>query len=289
VSKFKDLKMPELKLDMEDPHIRKLSKKVHYIDIETSLVEAGVFRTGTQYIQANQLSNTTKILTVAGGSLFDLITKGEEGVWSLSNHRSSTFKKDPLDDSEVLATVWDILDSAEVVIAHNAAFDKGWLMGRFLELGWKLPSRFFLFCTYQNLRPFNMTSKKLDEISRNLIGTKKISTDMELWRRCSRGEKKAFEEMAAYNVGDIYNTMHKVYMRTAQYNPMKAIDFTNYGTEVITCRVDGQYLEEDGTYFNRANGLEYIRYKNPRNGIVYRDRYNITSKKAGTGFVIPYV
>ena len=289
MSKYNKLEMPELKLDLKDDHIRSLSKRIVFLDIETSLIDAQVFRTGNQYIQANQLKNTTKILTVAGGSLYDLETQGEAGVWSCSNHRSSTFKRDPLDDTEILATVWDILDKAEVVVAHNAMFDKGWLLGRFLELGWKLPSRFFLYCTYQNLRPFNMTSKKLDELSRNLIGTRKISTDMELWRRCSRGDRSAFIEMESYNIGDIYHTMYKVWKRTAVYNPIKAIDFTNYKSDMITCRVDGKHLDEDGEYFNRSNGLAYNRYINPRLNIQYRDRYNTQSKRAGQGYVIPIV
>ena len=110
---MKKLKMPELKFNLKDPHIRRLTKKVMFIDIETSLVDAKVFRTGNQYIQASQLTSQTRILTVAGGSLHDLVTKGKEGVWSCSNHRSSTFKKNPLDDTEILATVWDILDKAE--------------------------------------------------------------------------------------------------------------------------------------------------------------------------------
>jgi hypothetical protein len=286
---MKKLKMPELKLDLKDPYIKSLSKKVVFLDIETSLVDAKVFRTGNQYIKADQLTSQTRILTIAGGSLYDMETKGEEGVWSCSNHRSSTFKKDPLDDTEILATVWDILDKAEVVVAHNAEFDKGWLLGRFLELGWRLPSRFFLFCTYRNLTPFNLTSKKLDELSQTLIGSKKISTDIDLWMRCSEGDKEAFKEMEAYNVGDIYNTMYRVWARTAYYNPVKAIDFSNPKSDLITCRVDGSPVDEIGTHYNRSNGLRYNLYLNPRSGIQYIDRYNTNSKKSGFGLVRPHV
>lgn len=286
---MKKLKMPELKFDFKDKHIKRLAKKVMFIDIETSLVDAKVFRTGNQYIQASQLTSQTRILTMAGGSLYDLATKGEQGVWSCSNHRSSTFKKNPLDDTEILATVWDILDKAEVIVAHNASFDKGWLFGRFLELGWKLPSRFFLFCTYRNLTPFNLTSKKLDELSQTLIGTKKISTDMNLWMRCSEGDKSAFVEMENYNIGDIYNTMYKVFIRTAYYNPIKAIDFTNPDTDTANCRVDGSVLKWKGLHYNRANGLEYDTYINNRTGTMYIDRYNTRSKKSNQGYVRPHV
>jgi len=286
---MKKLEMPELKFNLKDPHIRRLTKKISFIDIETSLLDAKVFRTGNQFITASQLTSQTRILTMAGGTLHDMITKGESGVWSCSNHRSTSFKKNPLDDREILATVWDILDSSEVVVAHNASFDKGWLFGRFLELGWKLPSRFYLFCTYRNLTPFNLTSKKLDELSQTLVGTKKISTDMNLWMRCSEGEKKAFIEMEEYNRGDIYNTMYKVFMRTGYYNPIKAIDFTNPDNDIPNCKVDGSVLVDDGEYRNRANGLTYYVYKNPRTGCQYIDRYNTRSKKADKGLIRPHV
>lgn len=281
--------MMNLNLNYKDPFIKKLSKKVVFLDIETSLVTAQVFRTGNQYIKADQLQDTTKILTVAYSNLYNLEHRGKKSVQVLSNRTSKTFKKDPHDDTELLKKIWKVLDGAEVVVAHNAAFDKGWLHGRFVEMGLPLPSRYFLFCTYQNLRPFNMTSKKLDELSKNLIGTAKLPTDFELWARCSRGEEAAFKEMEAYNIGDVYDTLFKVWKRTAYYNPMKAIDFTNYNSDIILCRVDGQYLEEDGTYFNRKNQKTYLKYKNPRSGQAYRDKYNVNSKLAGTGIVTPLI
>ena len=279
----------EVKLDYKDPFIKKVSKKIVFLDIETSLVTAQVFRTGNQYVQAKQLKDTTKILTVAYSNLYNLEKQGKKSVQILSNRFSKSFKKDPHDDTELLKKIWKVLDKADVVVAHNAAFDKGWLHGRFLELGLPLPSRYFLFCTYQNLRPFNMTSKKLDELSQNLIGTAKLPTDFELWARCSRGEVAAFKEMEEYNIGDVYDTLFKVWKRTAAYNPIKAIDFTNPDSEDIVCKVDGQYLVEDGKYRNRSTGLYYFKYKNPRLGIGYVDRYNINSKKAGTGFVRAHV
>lgn len=280
--------MPELKFDLTDPHILRLSKRVLFIDIETSLLEARVFRTGLQQVNANQLKTKTRVLTAAGGTLHDLLTEGEEGMWSCSNHRSSTFKKDPMDDAEILADIWEELDAAEVVVAHNAAFDQGWLFGRFLELGWTLPSKFFLFCTYRNLTPFNLTSKKLDSLAESLVGTKKIETTLNLWMRCFDGDKSAFEEMEAYNLGDVYNTLFKVWMRTAYYNPHKAIDFSNPKLPNPTCKVDGSPLVVHDTYRNKRNGLDYLTFLNPRANILYIDRYNTGSKKAGR-YVRPHL
>ena len=95
--------------------------------------------------------------------------------------------------------------------------------------------------------------------------------------------------MEEYNRTDVYDTLFMVWKRTAYYNPIKAIDFTNYNSDTIVCRVDGQYLVEDGTYFNRKNQKVYNQYKNPRSGQLYVDKYNIRSKLAGTGIVKPKV
>ncbi len=282
-------KMPLLNLNFDNPFIKRTAKRVVFLDIETSLIDARVYRTGKQNITANQLAGSTRVLTVAGGTLYDLVTKGYEGMWSCSNHRSSTFKKNPLDDTEILATVWDILDKAEVIVAHNASFDRGWLMGRFLELGWTLPSRFFTFCTLRNLQPFNLTSKKLDELSKSLIGTKKLSTGLDLWIRCSEGHVSAFKEMEEYNLGDVYNTLFKVYLRTAYYNPLKAIDFSDPDNLVANCRVDGSRLVKNGFHTNKKNGLTYRTYLNKKANIQYIDRYNTNSSKSDIGLVRPHV
>ena len=289
-SGLKKIKVPEMELDMSNPHIRKVTKKVQFLDIETSLIEARVFRTGKQNINADQLTGTTRILTVAGGSMYDLYTKGEAGIWGHSNHHNlSTFNEDPLDDTFVLRKIWNILDKADTIVAHNARFDKGWLLGRFLELGWKLPSKFSVVCTFQNLGAFNMTSKKLDELSKNLIGTEKIPTDISLWMRCSDGDMSAFEEMLRYNKGDIFDTLFKVYMRTAQYTPESCVDLTDYSVEIPQCKVTGdQLVMEPKRFLNRTNGLKYFVYKNINNGLQYVDRYNVNSKKANIGLIKPH-
>jgi len=287
---MKLMTVPELILDMNDPHVKRITKKVQFLDIETSLIEARVFRTGLQNINADQMTGTTRILTVAGGSMFDLYTKGEEGIWGFSNHHcNETFEDDPLDDTYVLRAVWKILDKADVIVAHNARFDKSWLLGRFLELGWKLPSKFSVVCTYQNLHAFNMTSKKLNELSRNLIGTEKIHTDMSLWMGCSDGDRASFEQMLKYNKGDIYDTLFKVYMRTCQYTPQTGIDFTDYSLKIPQCRITGDLLiMQKKKHHCKLTGLHYHVYINPNNGIQYVDRYNTNSRKSDIGLVKHY-
>ena len=283
------VKMPEMHIDIHNAFIKKKMKKVQFIDIETSLVEARVFRTGKQDISASQMTGVTKILTVAGGSFYDLYTKGEAGIWGYGNHMFDTFTQDPLDDTEVLRKVWEILDKSDVIVAHNAQFDKSWLFGRFLSLGWKLPSRFSVVCTYSNLAGFNMTSKKLDELSKNLIGTRKLHTDISLWMGCSDGDRASFERMLEYNKGDIYDTLFKVYMRTCQYNADRSVDLSDPRSRKPQCKLTGQELRLlDEVHFDKKNGLSYSLYVNPVNGVMYVNRYNTNSSKSILNLIKQY-
>ena len=74
-----------------------------------------------QNVNANQFVSQGRILTVAYGTMYDLYTKGVKGVVGVSNHHFSTFKKDPLDDTELLKKIWKVLDESEVLVAHTTA------------------------------------------------------------------------------------------------------------------------------------------------------------------------
>ena len=270
---------------MKNEAVVEKMKTTIFIDCETSLVDVRLFSLGKQYVNANQLKSQTRILTVAGGSLYDLYTKGEAGVWAVGNHQFPAFSSDPLDDSHTLQKVWDKLDKATTVIAHNARFDQGWLHGRFLQLGWPLPRPYKLVCTYRGLSGFNMSSKKLDMLSSTLIGTAKIKTDWDLWDRCSDGDRDAFEEMMKYNIGDIFNTLYQVYVRTAAYYPSRCVDLSISG--VPSCKVSGHPLSLCGTVENVATGLEHNVYINATLNIYYKERCHNKSKKAGNGRLVP--
>lgn len=282
--------MMTLKFDIKNPHTASVMQDAVFLDIETSLVDARVFRSGTQFVGAHQLSSTTRLLTVAGGTMYDMYTKGTNGMWGFGNHMADTFEDNPLDDTFLLKRLWDILDKARVVIAHNARFDTGWINGRFLELGWPLPSKYSVVCTYRALSRYNLTSKKLDQLSKTLLDSSKIATSFDLWDRCSDGDLAAFEEMLEYNYGDIYDTLYQLYMRTSQYYPNFCVDFVDYEAEYPQCKVTGEDLEYlEGLWINRKNGNSYQLYFNETLGITYRDRYPDHSPRAGRGFVIHHV
>jgi len=286
------LDMPEFTPNLERPYVQRMMHNTVFLDIETSLIEMYGFRLGMQRPNIESLvgKSQTKLLTAAWGWWDDLHNEGEAGVQSVSNHhRKGAFKKDPLDDTYVLRKLWEVLDRAEVVVAHNAAFDAGWIEGRFMDLGWKQPSKYYVYCTFRTLQGLNGVSKKLDYLSQKLVGTKKVKHEgLPLWVGCSEGDVESFEKMEEYNIGDIYDTLYKVYLRTALYvNRHKCIDL---GGEGIFCTVTGDELvKQKEPYRNRKTGLLYHVYRNAKYNFEYRDRYNIRSKKADQGFITPLI
>lgn len=276
-----------ISFNTKDPFIADKMKRVVFLDIETALIDARIFRPGLQTINYNQLSGYTKLLTAAWGTMWDLYTKKQAGVRAVGNHMSQEFQKNPLDDTYVLRRLWKILDDADVIVAHNAAFDRGWILGRFLQLGWPMPSKFSTVCTLRGLSKYNFTSKKLDALSDQLVGSRKIETTFQLWNECSNGSRAAFKKMMDYNKGDVFDTLFKVYLATAQYYPDYCVDFADYSSGLPHCKVTGEPLDVlDELYLNRKNGCEYQLYRNSVLGITYRDRYNITATKANQGFII---
>jgi hypothetical protein len=276
-----------LTLNLEDSFIVEKMKSAVFFDIETSLIDVRTFRLGKQHLTIDNMRSHTKLLSAAWGSMYDLYTKQEKGVQGIANHfDAKAFAKNPLDDTLVLRAAWEVLDKASVIIAHNAQFDWGWLMGRFVQLGWPLPSKFSTICTYRALHRFNFNSKKLEALSFQLAGTHKLPTQLNLWQRCSDGDKSAFEEMLTYNKGDIFSTLFKVYMLTSIYYPDLAVDMVDYELGIPQCKVSGEPLDTlDYTWMNRSNGCEYMLYNNQELGIIYRDRYNVNSSKAGLGLI----
>ncbi len=292
MARTKNIDMPVFTPNTERAYVKNIMKRTTFVDIETSLIRMYGFRLGMQRPNIESLvdEDQTKLLTAAWGNWWDLHNDGPEAVVAVGNHhRKGTFKADPLDDTYVLRCLWDVLDSSDIIVAHNAAFDAGWIEGRFMELGWKRPSKYYVYCTFRSLTGLNTTSKKLDYLSQRLIGTKKVAHEgLPLWIACAEGDPEAFEKMLTYNIGDIYDTLYKVFMRTAPYvDRHKCIDLAGEG---LFCSLTGDPLVElDEPYLNRNTGLLYHRYENPKYGFIYRDRYNIRSKKAGQGYIRPLI
>lgn len=125
------------------------------------------------------------------------------------------YKKDPQSDYNILLSLRDLLDEADIVIAHNGKkFDIKKINARFLKYCILPPSPFRMIDTLRVAKAhFALTSNKLDYIARYLGLGRKIDTGgLDLWLGCMAGDLKCWALMVEYNIQDVI-LLEKVYLK----------------------------------------------------------------------------
>lgn len=115
------------------------------------------------------------------------------------------FKKDITDDKELVKLTWELLNEADIVIAHNAdAFDNKKANARIAFYGMTPPAPYKTVDTLRVARRyFKFTSNRLDDLCQFLGIGEKMETPKGLAKRCVQGERKAFKIMKDYNKMDV--------------------------------------------------------------------------------------
>lgn len=116
------------------------------------------------------------------------------------------------DDYNLVSSLWDYLHEADIVVAQNAKFDRGWFNQRCVVHGLNPPSPYKLVDTLQMLKKnFALPSNSLGAAAQYFDLTRKKShSGIDLWIRCMNGEREAFDEMLDYNDGDVV-TLEELY------------------------------------------------------------------------------
>lgn len=187
--------------------VKKTKPSVILLDIETSPIIGYAWDTyDTNILKVIQPS---RIMSVAWKDLSD------EGVTckSIADYRG--YKKGVVDDEKLIREIWDVLDKADVVIAHHGdAFDLKKLNARFVFYGLPAPS------AYKSVDTKKVASKyfKFDGNSLNALGNylgvgKKINNGgFDLWVQCIDGVKDAWNRMKEYNIQDVV-LLEEVYLK----------------------------------------------------------------------------
>lgn len=131
------------------------------------------------------------------------------------------FDSNPRDDFELIKQLWDYLDAADWVIAHNINFDQGWFAQRCVVHGLPQPSPYKLICTLKACKKaFSLPSNSLDYTTKYFgVEFNKFKHDgISLWIRCWQGDRNAMSEMLSYNIGDI-PTLRELYYKIRPYIP----------------------------------------------------------------------
>lgn len=126
-----------------------------------------------------------------------------------------TYKKDRKNDRELVKSLWDLIDEADVIIAHNGdEFDVKKMNVRFMENGLKPPTPYQTIDTKKVAKKyFRWDSNKLDDLGQYLkLGRKMDTGGFELWQGCMNGDMKAWRKMLQYNKQDVI-LLEKVYLK----------------------------------------------------------------------------
>jgi DNA polymerase elongation subunit (family B) len=178
--------------------------KILILDIETSPNVAYVWGAFKQNVGLNQLKENSYLMSFAAKWL------GEGEVMYCENRHG--------DDTELVARLIQLLDEADIVIAHNAKkFDIPVIQGRAVIKGIKPPSPFKIIDTLLTARKeFRLFSNKLEYLAKVLKYAPKMSHSkfpgFELWLQCLKQNDEAWAEMMEYNIQDVL-TLEEVYLR----------------------------------------------------------------------------
>lgn len=116
------------------------------------------------------------------------------------------YKKDPTDDYYLAWELHQLLDEADMTIAHNGdSFDRRKSQARFLVHGFDPPSPAQSVDTLKvSRRHFMFNSNKLGDLGETLgLGEKVDTGGFKLWLGCMAGDPKSWALMKKYNKQDV--------------------------------------------------------------------------------------
>jgi len=224
-----------------------IRQKVLVIDIETAPILAYVWDTRDQNIAVNQIVKDWSVIAWSAKWL-----GGKQQVYY--DARAS---KDVSDDKALLQPIWDLLDTADIVIGQNSkGFDTGKLNARFMKHGMKPPSPYRHLDTYLIAKNSGKFTKNSLEYLAEYLGCKHTKLKhskfpgQELWNECLKGNKAAWDEMKRYNINDVL-VAEDIYEKLKAWVPDNAPD-VYAGEAAQGCRVCGGKTQRRGSVMSRT-------------------------------------
>jgi hypothetical protein len=180
-------------------------KKV-YLDIETFPNLAYVW----DLWEANALDTERETIIACVSVKWD---GGEQFTYALTDF--PLYKTDEFNDEMLLRKIWEVLDEADIVVAHNGKkFDLKKLNARFAVFDLGPPSPYRIVDTLEEARKnFSFPSNRLNDLGKYLkCGMKVPHTGFKLWKDCMQGVKEAWRLMKEYNEQDVV-LLERVYRK----------------------------------------------------------------------------
>lgn len=157
-------------------------------------------------------------------------------------------------DKNLVVALADVLDKADVVIAHNAKkFDVPLFNARCLIHGVAPPSPYKIIDTLDVARKkFKFDSNKLEYLAMRLgctpKGKHKKFPGFLLWSECMKGNLEAWKEMVEYNIQDV-ETLEEVYLKMRPWMDQHPNVANLIGDDTHRCPKCGSiHVQRRGTY-----------------------------------------
>ena len=179
--------------------------KVLILDIETAPIKAYVWGLWKQNVYLDQIQSDWFMLTWAAKWLF-----GNE-IYSDKLTSEEALQED---DKRLVKGIWELLEKADIVIAHNGKhFDIPKMNARFIQNGLGPTTPYQTIDTLQVARKqFGFSSNKLEALARKFEIESKDATDFNLWKECMYGNTDALLYMETYNRQDT-NILEEMYLK----------------------------------------------------------------------------
>lgn len=186
---------------------------------------------------------------------------GEKNTHVLGLSSFKGYKKDPENDKELVATLRELFDEADLIVAHNGdQFDIRKVNARMLVHGMPPPSPYKTIDTLKVARKyFKFDSNKLDELARHLkIGHKAETGGFALWKGCMAGNKKSWKTMLEYNKQDVI-LLEKVYLKLRSW----VTNFPMIGQSKRVCpNCEAHKLQSRGFRFTKTQKIQRLQCTN---------------------------
>ena len=228
-----------------------MTARILILDIETAPNIAYVWGAWKQNVGLKQWVKKSHIMSFAAKWF------GENGVIYYENRKS--------DDKAIVKALYDLLDTADIVVAHNGdKFDLPTIIGRGVVHGFSPPSPYLTIDTVKTARKElrlvgNSLALLCEELNLPRKDEHKKYPGFELWLGCLRGEDAAWEEMKEYNIADVIS-LEALYIRLRPYMRNHPNVARIGSEEEVTCPKCGSHnIQWRGYYYTRA-GLCYKRF-----------------------------
>lgn len=253
-----------------------MTARVLLLDIETAPIDAAVWKIWQENVGLEQIGADWYILSFSAKWLGDKKAK--------VMYFDSAGRPDKENDQHLLGKLWDLLDAADIAVAHNGRrFDLRKINTRFIINGFPPPSPYVIVDTLEIAkRHFAFTSNKLQFLSETLCASKKRLHGQFpgylLWKECLRDNPKAWAEMRRYNIQDVV-TLEELYLLLRPW----MVGHPNVGNiggdaKRITCPKCGStHVHKRGSYYTQVG--VYQRYRCASCGGWSRGREQIGSKE----------